>query len=495
MKLSAYYQAEGNSESEPLQSHEDTAFGSETADKAEKLRTRSRSDSHVSLGGKKIGIASLVVLCFYSVSGGPFGIEDIVRAGGPFYALLGFSLFLVWAIPEALITAELSTTMPEASGSVAWVEAAFGPWWAFQKGWVSLLSGIADNSLYPILFLDCLLELLADDFESSPLNAFKGGIYRMSFIFSITVSLTYLNYRGLDVVGKVAIALCLISLTPFVLFCIFGAAKVDPNRWLVKPDGGISGVDWRLLLNTFFWNVNYWESASCFAGDVNNPGYTYPLGLGIAVGLVFLSNFVPVLVGTGASSASYTEWSDGYFVHLANTIVGPWLGYWMMFAAAIANIGMFEAEMSSDAWQIAGMADRGILPSVLGTRNAYGAPTYGVLISAMGILFLAFLSFSEVVDLLNLLYCFGQIIEFLAFLELRRAQPNMVRPFRIPLGLFGMSVVLFFPITFIVVIIFYSSWQCIVVSSSLALLGIPMHWLIETAKQKGWCEFTINMDG
>ena len=66
---------------------------------------------------KKIGLAPLVVLIFYSVSGGPFGIEDIVRAGGPFYALAGFSLLLVWAIPEALITAELSTAMPEASGS------------------------------------------------------------------------------------------------------------------------------------------------------------------------------------------------------------------------------------------------------------------------------------------------------------------------------------------------------------------------------------------
>lgn len=51
---------------------------------------------------------------FSLVSGGPFGIEDIVRAGGPFYALLGFSLLLVWAVPEALVTAELSTAMPEA---------------------------------------------------------------------------------------------------------------------------------------------------------------------------------------------------------------------------------------------------------------------------------------------------------------------------------------------------------------------------------------------
>ena len=67
---------------------------------------------------KKIGLASLVVLIYYEVSGGPFGIEDIVRAGGPLYAILGFSLFFVWVIPEALVTAELSTALPEASGAV-----------------------------------------------------------------------------------------------------------------------------------------------------------------------------------------------------------------------------------------------------------------------------------------------------------------------------------------------------------------------------------------
>jgi hypothetical protein len=49
--------------------------------------------------------------------------------GGPLFALLGFSMLLVWSVPEALITAELSTTFPEASGFVAWVTAAFGPFW------------------------------------------------------------------------------------------------------------------------------------------------------------------------------------------------------------------------------------------------------------------------------------------------------------------------------------------------------------------------------
>ena len=305
---------------------------------------------------KKIGLAPLVVLIFYSVSGGPFGIEDIVRAGGPFYALVGFSLLLVWAIPEALITAELSTAMPEASGSVAWVERAFGPFWAFQKGWLGWLSGVSDNALYPILFLDCLLQLFSGTTTGSGDDeiTYGGGEshMRVAFIVSVTLALTYLSYRGLDVVGNVAIVVCLFSLLPFVAFCFLGSFKIDPTRWTVAPPGGFWGVDWRLLLNTFFWNINFWESAASFSGDVEEPGKNYPVGMGVAVMMVFISCFLPVLIGTGISSAPYTEWRDGYFIRLSFDCMGPWLGYWMMAAAAVTNIGMFEAEMSSDAWYV-----------------------------------------------------------------------------------------------------------------------------------------------
>ena len=39
---------------------------------------------------------------------------------------------------------------------MAWVTAAFGPFWGFQEGWWSWLSGVTDNSVYPVLFLTYL---------------------------------------------------------------------------------------------------------------------------------------------------------------------------------------------------------------------------------------------------------------------------------------------------------------------------------------------------
>jgi hypothetical protein len=103
-------------------------------------------ESHYTESPEKLGCVALAVLVFYNVSGGPFGLETTVRAGGFFYALLGFLVFpFVWSLQEALMTAELGTTFVEASGGVAWVEEAFGPgagWMSGYLGWIAGATGM-----------------------------------------------------------------------------------------------------------------------------------------------------------------------------------------------------------------------------------------------------------------------------------------------------------------------------------------------------------------
>lgn len=93
-----------------------------------------------------LGVAPLAMLVFYNVSGGPFGIEESVRSAGFFVSIMGFIFMpLVWSVPEALITAELGTTYPEASGGVAWVEEAFGPAFGWQAGFLGWVAGATDS--------------------------------------------------------------------------------------------------------------------------------------------------------------------------------------------------------------------------------------------------------------------------------------------------------------------------------------------------------------
>lgn len=70
-----------------------------------------------------------------------------------------FAIFpLIWSIPEALVCAEMATIFPENSGYVAWVTAAFGPFWGWMEGFWSWVSGVTDNSVYPVLFMSYLGE-------------------------------------------------------------------------------------------------------------------------------------------------------------------------------------------------------------------------------------------------------------------------------------------------------------------------------------------------
>ncbi|CAH2034790.1 unnamed protein product [Thlaspi arvense] len=372
---------------------------------------------------RKVSMLPLVFLIFYEVSGGPFGVEDSVNAAGPLLALLGFVIFpFIWSIPEALITAEMGTMFPENGGYVVWVSSALGPFWGFQQGWMKWLSGVIDNALYPVLFLDYL---------KSGVPALASGLPRVAAILVLTLMLTYLNYRGLTIVGWAAVLMGVFSILPFAVMGLISIPQIEPSRWLVMDLGN---VNWNLYLNTLFWNLNYWDSISTLAGEVENPNQTLPKALYYGVILVALSYIFPLLTGTGAIPLERELWTDGYFSDVAKALGGAWLRWWVQAAAATSNMGMFLAEMSSDSFQLLGMAERGMIPEFFAKRSRYGTPLLGILFSASGVVLLSWLSFQEIVAAENLLYCVGMILEFIAFVRMRMKHPAASRPYKIPIG-------------------------------------------------------------
>jgi amino acid transporter len=209
------------------------------------------------------------LLVFYEVSGGPIGIEGAVGAGGPLLALLGFAVLpFVWSVPEALLTAELAVAFPENSGYVIWVREAFGSRAALVEGLLKWTSGVIDNAVYPLLLLDYLSQL--DSISFPP------GI-RWLIASTLGVALAYLNWRGLEVVGRAAAALCVLSLLPFVVMILIGLPKLRLAR--LAQFQGVSQTDWPKLLNVLFWNLNYWEAVSTLAGEVHKPSSTFPKAL------------------------------------------------------------------------------------------------------------------------------------------------------------------------------------------------------------------------
>ncbi|XP_010256195.1 PREDICTED: probable polyamine transporter At1g31830 [Nelumbo nucifera] len=429
---------------------------------------------------KKVSVLPLVFLIFYEVSGGPFGVEDSVHAAGPLLALIGFLIFpFIWSIPEALITAEMGTMFPENGGFVVWVSAALGPFWGFQQGWIKWLSEVIDNALYPVLFIDYL---------ESALPVLSGGWPRILAVLFLNLILTYMNYRGLTILGWMAIFLGIFSLLPFLVMGFIAIPKLKPSRWLVVD---LHNVDWHLYLNTLFWNMNYWDSISTLTGEVDNPSRALPKALFYALILVVFGYFFPLLIGTGAIPLCRDSWTDGYFSDIAKRVGGIWLRLWVQCATALSSMGMYVAVMSSSYFQLLGMAERGMLPELFGRRSRSGTSLLGTLLSASGAILLSWLSFEEIIITENYLYCFGMILEFIAFVKLRIKHPAASRPFKAPLGTAG-AVMLCTPPTILICLgLALASLRTMAICLIAFLVGCAMQPGLKYIEKKGWVKFTV----
>jgi amino acid transporter len=214
----------------------------------------------------------------------------------------------VWAVPESLVTAELSTAMPGNGGYVLWVDRAFGPFAASLIGTWKYVGAAIGAAAFPAL---------CSDYFTRAVPAVSSGGGRVATIVTFNVTLTLLSCTGLSVVGWTAVALGLAALSPFVLMVAIALPKIRPRRW-----GTTARVkDWKLLLNTLFWNLNGWDSVSTMAGEVERPGRTFPVALVSAVCIGSLGYILPLMAAIGAVDAPPEAWGDGYFADAAGDFV------------------------------------------------------------------------------------------------------------------------------------------------------------------------------
>jgi len=346
----------------------------------------------------------------------------------------------------------------EASGGVAWVEEAFGPGVGWMSGYLGWIAGATDNAIYPVLFLDYLVRVIGT--ESSEMNP----VTRFCLLSGTSILLAYINWRGLPVVGKMSVGICLLAMSPFLILVLVGSFKVDPSRWFKMPiedteklvDGldddvaggffpnsSYGGILWRPFLNNLFWNLNSFDAAGTLVAELDDLNL-FLRAMMLGVGLVVSFYFFPLLIAIGASDSEQTDWTSGYLAAINSEVVGPWLGAWTVFAAGISNIAMFQAELSSDAFQLMGMADRGHLPKLFSKRSRHGTPTFGLILGTAVIVVMGVSDLDQLVEMLNFNYSLSLLLEYAAFFKLRISRPELERPYRIPLNTFGCAI-FFFP--------------------------------------------------
>src|SRR5260370_41936773 len=98
---------------------------------------------------RKLTLLPLVAATYFMVSGGPYGLEELVKDSCYGMALVILLVIpLVWSLPTGLMVGELGAAIPAAGGFYVWGGRAMGPFWGSQEAWLSLASPVFDMAAY-----------------------------------------------------------------------------------------------------------------------------------------------------------------------------------------------------------------------------------------------------------------------------------------------------------------------------------------------------------
>lgn len=421
---------------------------------------------------RQVTLIPLVGLIYFSVSGGPYGLENAISSSGPGMAMVLIVVVpIIFAIPCALMNAELGSAIPLEGGYYYWVKVALGSFWAFVEGMSSWFTSFLDTALYPVLFVDYLATWFPGVARGQHVvfSAFNGG-FSLDLHWAITLAfmapLAYLNARGAKVVGETSIVLTVVILAPFVVLTGLGMWKLltgsagDPlHPFVLHGQSTFSAFSAGLAV--VIWNYVGFDSITTASAEIVRPKRNYPLALAICIPLIMMSYLLPTLaaLASGLHHQDPTLWTDGDFALAGQLLGGPWLKACIIGGAMFAQIGLFSSLLMSGSRIPAVLAADRYLPTALArTSPRYGTPVVAIVVScAMFAVFCA-LDFITLLDADIVLGLGGLLLEFAAFLVLRAKYPQMDRPYRVPGGWFGAILITVLPVSVAAAMLWSTMW-------------------------------------
>jgi amino acid transporter len=419
---------------------------------------------------RKAGLFYLVFVMFSYTTGGPFGLEDMVTTSGPGMTLVYLLVLpFFWCIPVSLVSAELTTAMPVEGGFYRWTRAAFGDFWGFLAGWWNWSASFLLGGVYAVLFADYLPYYLPR------ITWWEHYLISVALI----VVLTWINVRGIQMVGQVATALELFIFVPVMTMIVLGLMRWhhDPFKpWVVPHQATFKVFGVGLALG--LWLYSGYEQLSTVAEEVEDPQRAYPRALAIVVPLSMAAYFLPACTGL-ASAGNWEHWHAGFFSDAAKIIGGPWLGTWMTVAAMLGSVALLNSTILTTTRMPFAMAEDRYLPEMLTRRHPrYGTPWLAIVASAVIYVLLAWQSLGQLISVYIWLRSATTVLTVLSGWKLRRTRPDLRRTFTIPGGHAGLMYVVAAPVVMAIVALLGNDWFGTIGGAIALVLGPVVYFFV-----------------
>lgn len=415
---------------------------------------------------KKLGFWSVFAIVTGSqIGSGVFMLPTSLAPYGSL-SILGWLISALGAICLALVFSGLCNRFPKTGGPHAYVNATFGPSASFFTGW----------TYWVISWVSTTAVIIASVSYLSPFLPTQSAYLYLTLELLLLFGITYLNLKGIEAAGKAEFILTILKLVPLFVLPLIAIFYFNASNFTVAPSVATQSTTTQLahVVLLTLWGFIGLETATTPAGSIENPEKTIPKAIvfgTICTALLYVMNSVSMM---GVLPGATLALSKAPYVDASHFLFG---GNWHLLIALIAVVvcvGTLNAWMLASGQIALGLAEDNLMPEMFSKKNQHQAPTWGIVISALGIIPLLCLTINDnistqitaIIDFSVIAFLFVYLISVLAFIKTIASEKASWFQWLYAIG----------ALLFCSWIIFETPVKTILTSSLFVLSGIPVYY-------------------
>ena len=395
--------------------------------------------------------------------------------GGPGLGLLAWLIGGIITIAAGLTAAEISSSIIKPGGLMVYLEEIYGEKVGFLTGWMQV-----------ILFVPAIVAALGIVFaqECVSLLGLNNNTYVVVIAIALIVFIALLNSLGAKFGGVMQTISTVCKLIPLAVIIIFGILKGNSTAPIMTPLVGegtnIISVLSQVLIATLF-AYDGWIYVGTLAGEMKNPSKHLPMAIIGGISLVMAVYLVINVAYLKVVPASEMALAGAPATLVASKLFGPVGAKLVSIGILISVFGTLNGFILTGGRIPYTMASENRIPfsKTFSKLNNNGVPSNGTwLIIGLSVIYSLSGQFNLLTDLAIFVIWIFYTILFVGVMKLRKTNPEMQRPYKVPLYPI-VPIVAIVGGVFVVVSTLISQPVNSIVGLVITLIGLPVYEYIK----------------
>lgn len=381
---------------------------------------------------KNLGLApALSTVIGMVIGGGVFFKPQAVytlTGGEPGLGMIAWVVAGIITIAAGLTAAEVSAAIPKTGGMMVYIEEIYGKKLGVLTGWMQC-----------VLFFPATIAALAVMFGSQSSMLIGNESLVVPITLGTILLISILNTISSKTSGTIQTVATICKLIPLILIIIFGFINGDGTNPIITPlvgPGVSTGAVIGQLLIAILFAYDGWINVGAIAGEMKNPGKDLPTaivgGLAFVMAVYIVINLAYLWVLPASELANYASPASA----VAEVIFGPMGGKIITIGILISVFGCINGYLLTGPRILYTLGQQKSIPGYkyYSSLNSTGVPASATII--MGVIAMLYAlsgQFNLLTDLSMFAIWSFYVLTFVGVILLRKNQPDLPRPYKVPL--------------------------------------------------------------